>query len=270
MKLNNLLQESKINWSNFFVSSDSRSYDDEDKFDISPTEFLDFAKKDYYCTNKQGMINALSNAKRAIDCQVDWILEYLGYKYSEFNSKVYPNIDIIINEYELENEFLYDTPFKLKFVQAMDIAPSFLVSKIRLLRNKLEHEYTIPKKNEVKEALEVAELFINATKNIVYSEICHEFYFSNNESIYDSLQSAKEYYYVNFDVCDKKDITIMLFTSQKRLSEIITPTDEEYAFLIKVMTSHNFCYLPKAFGKEINKKYIKYSASLMAKRITFP
>ncbi|WP_072743125.1 hypothetical protein [Sporanaerobacter acetigenes] len=90
----------KIDWTNFFVEEDCRCYDDELKFDISSKDFLIFAKGDYYCSTKQGLTNALSNAKRAIDCQVDWIISYLGYDYLKFNDATYPNIDNIINEYE--------------------------------------------------------------------------------------------------------------------------------------------------------------------------
>lgn len=269
MKLSDLLQKSKVDWTNFFIEEDERVCDDTDKFDISSKDFLNFAKKDYKCLNKQGMINALCNAKRAIDCQVDWILDYLGYEYLKFSEEVYPNIKNLITEFELENGVLSDTSFKLKFLQAMEISPAFLLSKIRLLRNKLEHEYTVPKVEEVKEALEVAELFINATKNVVYSEICHKFMFSSN---FDNrgLLREKDFYYVDFDLSGDKKITVELCNSEREITKNITSTDEEYVFLIKAMVSHDFSYLPKAFGKKIDNKYIKYCAILMGEKVMFP
>lgn len=269
MKLSNLLQNSKINWTSFLVEEDGRSYGDRDTFNISSRDFLAFAKKDYYFLNEQGLINALSNAKRAIDCQLDWILYYLGYDYLKFDEKTYPNIRAVIDEFESENEKLNDTTFKLKFIQAMEIAPSFLVSKIRLLRNKLEHEYVIPKKKEVREALDIAELFINATENVVYSNICQSFRISNNIDSETGIL-IKEIYCVDFHVSNSKNIEVRLCMKEEQLVENITSKDEEYVFLLKAMVSHNFCYLTKAFGKSIDIRNIKYKAILMDEDIMFP
>jgi hypothetical protein len=264
-----MLKKLKIDWTNFLILESSRSYDDKIKFDISPKDFLSFAKQDFNLSNRHGMINALCNAKRAIDCQVDWILVYLGYDYLKFNQEAHPNIKDIIDQYESENEKLNDIPFKLKFIQAMGIAPLFLVSKIRLLRNKLEHEYFLPKKEEVKEALEVAELFINATYNVVYSSICTEISFGSN---FDSekLDFIEEHYYVEFNVSTDKSIHVMILGLEERIKEIITVKDLEYVFMIKAMVSHDFYYLTKAFNQKIEKKYIKYTGSLFDEEVIFP
>ncbi|MBZ9624732.1 hypothetical protein G9F71_017930 [Clostridium sp. FP2] len=257
MKLNKLADKFKIDWTNFLIIEDCRFYNDQSVFDISSKDFLTFAKGDYYCSNKQGLINALSNAKRAIDCQVDWIITYLGYDYLKFNGENYPNINNIIGEFESQNETFKDIPYKLKFVQSMEIAPAFLVSKIRSLRNKLEHEYAIPKKQDVKEAVEIAELFINATENIVRSNICSSFQFGSNFDN-ETLEFNDTNYYIDFDITEHKNINIRIFNSEEKISETIIPTDEEYVFFIKAMVSHEFRYLAKAFGKTIDNKHIKY------------
>ena len=139
----------------------------------------------------------------------------------------------------------------------MEIAPSFLGSKIRLLRNKLEHEYAIPKKKEIKEAVEIAELFINATENVLCSNICNCFGFSSSFDS-ETLEFNDISYYVDFDITGDKKITITLLHSVEKISETITLADEEYVFLIKTMISHEFGYLTKAFGKSVENRYIKY------------
>jgi len=35
-------------------------------------------------------------------------------------------------------------PLKLRLIQVLEIAPTFLISQIREIRNKLEHEYILP------------------------------------------------------------------------------------------------------------------------------
>ncbi len=47
-------------------------------FDIIAEEFLEFAERDILNIGKYGLVNALSNAKRAIDCQVDKVLCCFG------------------------------------------------------------------------------------------------------------------------------------------------------------------------------------------------
>ena len=74
----------------------------------------------------------------------------------------------VINEFEKDISYNNTLSFKLRFIQALEIAPTFLISKIRKLRNKLEHEYIVPKENEAKETIEIAGFFINATQNTIW------------------------------------------------------------------------------------------------------
>ena len=46
-------------------------------FNISPDEFINYAKKDIVLADKHGLVNAMSNAKRAIECQADTVLDSL-------------------------------------------------------------------------------------------------------------------------------------------------------------------------------------------------
>ena len=49
-----------------------------DEFDITPRDFLRYAKDDFQSQSEAGLINALSNAKRAIDCQIDTAIRSMG------------------------------------------------------------------------------------------------------------------------------------------------------------------------------------------------
>jgi len=102
------------------------------EFDILPRDFLRFAKSDFKTHELKGNVNALTNAKRAIDCQIDSAFAMFGISYDKIP-------EISQNLVDLEDFENSDIAYKLKLVKALDFAPSGLISKARLLRNKLEH-----------------------------------------------------------------------------------------------------------------------------------
>ena len=61
-----------------------------------------------------------------------------------------------------------DVAFKLKIIQSLNLAPAFLVSKIRNLRNRLEHYYELPDNKDVREALDIAELFLKTLTGMTH------------------------------------------------------------------------------------------------------
>ena len=126
----------------------------EKTFDISPKDFLKFAKEDLKEGNERGFINSITNSKRAIDCQIDQTIETLISKSDNFNS--------IVNDFLSYFEFESDIPTKLRMLHALNLAPSLMISKSRTLRNKLEHIYQKPNVQDVKEALDIADLFIRS------------------------------------------------------------------------------------------------------------
>lgn len=234
-------------------------------FEISPRDFLSFAQQNLKMNDKKGLISALSNAKRAIDCQIDLVILFYGFNYSKFEkANCYSQIKSLINEYEIENQKFSGVPFKLKFITSFGIAPSFLVSKIRELRNKLEHEYKMPSKAEVREAVEVAELFINSTENIITRNFYHSIFFGNNLYIDDSYN--KPFFKISYpeDNKDNKilkqkynEFKITLFKNKETYISKISPKNKKYIFLIKVLLGE-FSYLVDVFDIDMERKYFNY------------
>jgi uncharacterized protein YutE (UPF0331/DUF86 family) len=110
------------------------------EFDISPDEFIGFAKMDVVQGDKHGLVNAMSNAKRAIECQVDVTLDSLvGLKLERHN-----------------------LPHKLQLLQEMGVVAPGILKRVNSLRNLLEHEYELPEKAKVEDAVDIAELFVAA------------------------------------------------------------------------------------------------------------
>jgi hypothetical protein len=129
-------------------------------FEINPSDFLKFAKKDLKQNDERGQINAITNAKRAIDCQTDLVLKLLGIDFD----KELPNAaKHFINQIGTRQDS--NEKYNLKLIEALGIAPIGLVSKVRKLRHQLEHYYQIPLHDDAREALELAELYINSTQH---------------------------------------------------------------------------------------------------------
>jgi hypothetical protein len=109
---------------------------------IKPEEYLRHSELDLLDKSDHGLINSLGNSKRAIDCQIDNILDAFGLK-----KKLH-------------------FPQKIETLEKLGvIAPRILQKTIRI-RNRLEHEYYRPTRDEVENALDIAQLFIEATSKI--------------------------------------------------------------------------------------------------------
>ncbi|EGQ9579626.1 hypothetical protein D0810_18505 [Vibrio cholerae] len=128
-------------------------------FPIMPVDYLKYAQNDMSDSNERGLINALSNSKRSIDCQIEVVLrslnidpEFITQSALDFCKRVLPERERNIK------------PLSLRLFCALGLAPSFLISEVRNLRNKVEHEFQIPNEHDVTRALEIAELLINNVK----------------------------------------------------------------------------------------------------------
>lgn len=214
-----ILKVSKINLTDMTLRSVSGTSLQENIFDISPKDFLRFAKEDLKEGDERGFINSITNSKRAIDSQIDETIEKLISKSDNFNP--------IVNDFLKYFEFESDIPIKLRIIHSLNLAPSLLISKSRTLRNKLEHIYKKPEVQEVKEALDVAELFIGSVAGKL-GMIWTEFEivdWKNNELIF---EFSEKKFKIDYKKNDK------LITSY-----IIDSNNIEFYGLLRLMISSN-------------------------------
>lgn len=94
-------------------------------YDISSEEFLDFAENAIASGTKEGIVNAISNLKRALDCEMDMFFECI-------------NIKRIFDKNNLKFEK------KTQFLASIGLFPIRTINKLNMMRNKLEHEYKTP------------------------------------------------------------------------------------------------------------------------------
>jgi len=168
-KLLNFLQINADDVDNYYIEPDeghSILKSDSTLFELSPDEFLEYAEQDSISKDIRGSINALTNTKRAIECQCDIIHFSLGIPYKKL-----------------------DFPTKLENIQKMGIlakarsSKSSIFTRINKIRVNLEHYYKKPDSDRVVDAIEIAQLFLAVTTLSLNNVTCH-FYiiYENNES----------------------------------------------------------------------------------------
>jgi hypothetical protein len=107
---------------------------------VTPIQYLAFAEKDLRSGGPRGLVNALTNAKRAIDCSVRNILGGIGIAEPR------------------------NFPDRLSVLNGMGLVAPRIIRKIVHLRNFLEHDYYLPKRAETEDAVDVAALFVATLK----------------------------------------------------------------------------------------------------------
>lgn len=165
MKLKAFIELGKLDLNGIYFTRDSGAHFYYD-FSVTPEDFITFAKADFFKADQRGLVNALSNAKRAIDCEVDSFINSIGLHSDNLASELGPNG---IASFSFSRQ-LTDGPLKFKFLQAIGVATPGIINKMRKMRNLLEHEYKIPKRKDVGDAIDIAELFVHGcaarTKNV--------------------------------------------------------------------------------------------------------
>jgi hypothetical protein len=232
MTLLDIIKKIKIDLTQGYVNTDQwlAPYHD---FEITPKDFLNYGKLDYKQNDKRGLINSLTNAKRAIDCQTDKIFLSFGINPDDFPK--------IINDYiskSTSSPAKKDLPAKLRFLQAINFAPAEIVTNVRNLRHKLEHYYKEPTSAEASSAIELAELFILATDSklkgmLEFALTDREKYSKNEETLRDSVffQFDREKHW--FEVTGR-------FGKKDKKTIKIKNTDIEFYGILKIASSFDY------------------------------
>jgi hypothetical protein len=117
-------------------------------FETEAWTFLGFAREDLLQPTERGFVNALSNAKRAVENRVDTLL----YAYG-------------LRAHAKRERWNYPTKAN-KLREAGIFVPEALRNMITASRNDLEHDYRIPRSGkEVGNSVDVAELFLRTTNS---------------------------------------------------------------------------------------------------------
>lgn len=168
-------------------------------YDISSEEFLDFAENAIASETKEGIINAVSNLKRALDCEMDMFFESI-------------NIKRIFDKKNLKFEK------KTQFLANIGLFPIQTINKLNFMRNKREHEYKVPEIYDLHTYYELVWSIVKILDlylELLYTEeINLELYIENNKYYfkmkYDIKKCAFEFEIIDWSKGKKRE--------QKRLN----------------------------------------------------
>ena len=146
-----------IEWLKKCVGNDENlksrnAVDIEVPFEFTAKDFLKFAEYDLSSECDHHVVNALSNIKRAINCQTDSLLFGLGL-------------------FEKSKKQNWSFPQKIECLNKVGIISPTILRRINQRRNLLEHEYKKPEKVQMEDALDVAKLFIAYTNKFLFNAV---------------------------------------------------------------------------------------------------
>ena len=113
-----------------------------------PGQYLNFALEDCRSGDDRGLVNAVSNLKRALHLRIDMLLYQFG-----------------LLEYYREKGF----SAKLKLIEDVGLLPTVMFRNINRERTFVEHEYVVPDAERVDEALDVIRLLYLASEPVLAS-----------------------------------------------------------------------------------------------------
>ncbi len=120
--------------------------------ETTPWVYLDFAIEDFESSSEEKqsrtLVNALSNAKRALHLQVETIAKSLGFVQQK---RGFPNFHAYLG-----------------FCEKCGVVTPRILKKLNTVRNAVEHEYYIPTESETEDFIDVVELFLAATDKFIY------------------------------------------------------------------------------------------------------
>ncbi len=197
-----------FDWTRLRVETDGDMSLDHD-FDINPEEFLKFAELDIEGGDERAFVNALSNSKRAIDCQVDKILHCLSISAKRQNF-----------------------PSRIEVLKELGIVAPRILRKVINKRNYLEHEYKSPEKEEVEDALDVATLFIEASDRTLHI-FQDKFILGDEENMYNEENRFKHCVYFSYK-SDKNKFKLRGYNGNRVGSINVASSDKEYRAILRL------------------------------------
>lgn len=275
-KLNivDIYKDVKINWTNFYAEFGDCQNDSPIEFEVTPSEYLQFAKDNFRDNSKQSCINAMGNAKRAIDCQIDMLINTLGYEYKQFDARnSYPEVKAFIKK-NYDGDHYSGITERLKLLNILGLAPTLIISNIRKMRNEMEHEYKIPQYEEVKKAIEIAELFINSSNRKLsyaptYLRLGNNKKTAKERERYGYIGSYLSYPYIDIVFCTYHSVdTIKISSIKDESSErnfnredivILKPEDEHYIEIVHCLLNESCSMIANIFNNTIEEKYVNYT-----------
>lgn len=173
-------------------------------FEIKSEDFLEISNKDIESGNLRGLVNTVTNLKRAIDCQLDSMLLCYGL-------------------YKTSDEQSWKFPKKIQELESIGIKIPGKVHKINDSRVELEHRYKKPSKSELQEFFDISKNFIQSTKNHAKS------------GIKKMVGKTKDGKAAEIDFNRQRE-EIEIYIENRLFGSKITPINPDYKRILKTVT----------------------------------
>ncbi|MCF6193652.1 MAG: hypothetical protein L3J46_04880 [Kangiellaceae bacterium] len=118
-------------------------------FQITAIEYFTFAEEDLRANSTRAIVNAISNAKRSLDCRVEEVLYAFGLR-------------------KIAKKKRWNIPKKLDVISELGTVSPRILNKLNSLRNLLEHEFHKPNREQAEDFVDVVSLFNQSTRTYLF------------------------------------------------------------------------------------------------------
>lgn len=110
-------------------------------------------------------MNALSNAKRAIDCQTDSHICAIKLSPNELQKQLGKVAIASLAAFTRDQK----RPLTFRVLESLGVVTPGIVDRVREIRHLLEHEYKKPTRMQVRDAIDIASLYVSALEGSMNS-----------------------------------------------------------------------------------------------------
>lgn len=240
MNLVDIIRKANLDWSKliFEIGSNTTLFYD---YQLSPNDFLTFAKADLYKADVRGLVNALSNAKRAIDCQTDVFISALGFSPNDIAKQLGKNrVQTIAKASNNPKQ-----PLTFKVLESFGVITPSILGRMRSLRHLLEHHYKKPTKQAASDAIDIASLYLRACEGMMKDFINGFGIGIGRIKVHKHFYDCKRELYFHFENEKQKHIYVLFWdrTSDAKIKQSrvkIYADQQEYYLLLKLFFAiHN-------------------------------
>lgn len=187
-------------------------------YEVTPHGYLKEAEESLARFSPGGNRDAIANAKRGIDCQIEAVIETLGLKTGG------------------------GFPARVALIRKLGLVAPRILEKINKLRNEIEHDFVNPSREQAEMAVDTALLFIELTHRVFRQMVLQC-------AIYDPTPNIEPWVnwgpnYLVFELKGEAEAFEIKGRVEGKASifQVVTRSNREYVPLLKFFLAGDFAY----------------------------
>ena len=187
-------------------------------YEVSPHNYLSEAEVSLSRLTSGGDREAVANAKRAIDCQIEAVIETLGLRSG--------------------NTF----PSRLAAIRTIGLVAPRILEKINKLRNTIEHDFVNPSREQAELAVDTTLLFVELTHRVFRQTVLQCAIYDPTPKITPWINWGPNYLVFEM-IGNAEGIKIEgEIKGKTSVRQLVKRTDKEYVPLLKFFLAGDFAY----------------------------